>query len=150
MRWKLGGFGSAQWLWSIGDAELSVGASYVGPEVLAGFMDAVRDLLLGCSATFVTFFGEPGGTRVFFNRSEEGVFVQVVSFAHLNEPASWWQDAKLVWAGRVAAAEFIEAFMGMVEELLAEHGVQGYRTRWGFEFPADEWAALQGAHNLNR
>ncbi|WP_329192027.1 MULTISPECIES: hypothetical protein [unclassified Streptomyces] len=146
MHWKLGGFGSATWSWSVDAAEQTVRASYVGPEVLACFMNAVRDLLLECSATFVTFFNEPSGTRVFFNRAEKEVFVQIVEFADLNEPSSWWSDARLVWAGRVPAEAFVGAFMAMIEQLLSEHGTDGYRRRWGHEFPAPEWAALQAVH----
>ncbi|MFD6293803.1 hypothetical protein ACFWFU_03070 [Streptomyces sp. NPDC060235] len=129
------------------DAEQMVRASYVGPEVLAGFMNGVQALLLGCSATFVTFFDEPSGTRVFFNQTEKEVFVQIVEFADLNEPASWWSNARLVWAGRVQTEAFVCAFMAMIEELLSEHGTHGYRRRWGYDFPALEWAALQAAHS---
>ncbi|WP_185921703.1 hypothetical protein [Streptomyces sp. WAC06614] len=120
-------------------------ASYVGPEVLAGFMNGVRDLHLGCSATFVTFFDEPSGTRVFFNQREKDVFVQIVEFADLNEPSSWW--ARLVWAGRLPTEAFVRAFMAMIENLLSEHGTDGYRRRWGYEFPVLEWTALQAAHS---
>ncbi|MFC8511009.1 hypothetical protein ACFU3J_30615 [Streptomyces sp. NPDC057411] len=147
MHWKLGGSGSATWSWRVNAAEQKVRASYVGPEVLAGFMNGVRDLLLGCSATFVTFFGEPSGTRVFFNQTEKEVFVQIVEFADLNEPSSWWSDARLVWAGRLPTEAFAGAFMTMIEELLSQHGTDGYRRRWGYEFPASEWAALQAAHS---
>ncbi|MGW6842142.1 hypothetical protein [Streptomyces sp. NPDC054958] len=124
-----------------------VHASYVGPEVLAAFMNGVRDLLRGCRATFVTFFDEPSGTRVFFNQTEKEVFVQIVEFAYLNEPSSWWSDAKLVWAGRLPTEAFVGAFMAMIEELLSEHGTDGYLKRWGYEFPALEWEALQAAHS---
>ncbi|MFD7325879.1 hypothetical protein ACFV9D_33195 [Streptomyces sp. NPDC059875] len=150
MRWRLGGSGWASWLWSVGDVKVEVQASYVGPKVLAGFMNSVRDLLLGCHATFVTFLDEPGGTRVFFNRIEDKAFVQVVGFADLSEPASWWSDAKPVWNGRVPVEEFIGAFVVMVEELLAEHGTEGYRKRWAHDFPTTEWAALQTAHKSRR
>ncbi|WP_439678229.1 hypothetical protein [Embleya sp. MST-111070] len=129
------------------DAEQKVHASYVGAEVLAGFMNGVRALLLGCSATFVTFVDEPNGTRVFFNQTEKEVFVQIVEFADLSEPSSWWSDARLVWAGRVPTEAFVRAFMAMIEELLSEHGTDGYRRRWGYEFPVLEWAALQAAHS---
>ncbi|WP_448317588.1 hypothetical protein [Streptomyces sp. CO7] len=128
-------------------AEQKVHASYVGPEALAAFMNGVRDLLRGCSATFVTFLGEPSGTRVFFNQTEKEVFVQIVEFADLNEPSSWWSDAKLVWAGRLPTEAFVEAFMTMIEELLSEHGTDGYRKCWGYEFPALQWETLQAAHS---
>ncbi|MFI1586293.1 hypothetical protein [Embleya sp. NPDC020630] len=147
MRWKLGGSGWARWSWSVNDAEQKVHASYIGPEVLAGFINGVRALLLGCSATFVTFVDEPSGTRVFFNQTEKEVFVQIVEFADLNEPSSWWSDARLVWAGRVPTEAFVTAFMAMIEELLSKHGTDGYRRRWGYEFPVLEWAALQAAHS---
>ncbi|MFK0215467.1 hypothetical protein [Streptomyces sp. NPDC090298] len=147
MRWKLGGSGWATWSWSVNAAEQKVHASYVGPEVLAAFMNGVRDLLLGCGATFVTFFDEPNGTRVFFNQTEKEVLVQIVEFAVLNEPSSWWSDARLVWAGRLPTEAFVGAFMAMIEELLSEYGTDGYRRRWGYEFPAQEWATLQAAHS---
>lgn len=147
MHWKLGGSGWATWSWSVNAAEQKVHASYVGPEVLAGFMNGVRALLLGCSATFVTFVDEPSGTRVFFNQAEKEVFVQIVEFADLNEPSSWWSDARLVWAGRLPTEAFVGSFMAMIKELLSEHGTDGYRRRWGYEFPVLEWAALQTAHS---
>jgi hypothetical protein len=112
-------------------------------------MNTVRDLLAGCSASFVTFFDEPSGTRIFFNRSDDKIFVQIVSFAYLNEPQTWWLDAKLLWAGRVPTADFAHAFMAMVGDLLAQHGTAGYRKRWGHEFPATEWAALQAAYGAS-
>lgn len=81
MRWRLGGAGWASWLWSVEDEELRAAASYaMQPEALGDFMETVRDLLLGCKATFVTLFDEPNGTRVFFNQDGEEVFVQVVSY----------------------------------------------------------------------
>ncbi|MEU3290271.1 MULTISPECIES: hypothetical protein [Streptomyces] len=128
-------------------AEQKVNASYVGPEVLASFMNGVRDLLRGCSATFVTFLNEPSGTRVFFNQTEKEVFVQIVEFPDLSAPSSWWSGAKPVWAGRLPTEAFVGAFMAMIEELLSEHGTDGYLKRWGYEFPALEWEALQAAHN---
>jgi hypothetical protein len=148
MQWRLGA-GWADWLWTVGGVELKVQASYVGPEVFAAFMNAVRDLLAGCKATFVTFFDEPSGTRIFFNQSDNKIFVQIVSFSNLNEPQTWWLDAKLLWAGRVSTEDFANAFMAMVGELLTQHGTAGYRKRWGHEFPATEWAALQAVYGAS-
>lgn len=149
MRWRLGGAGWASWLWSVGDEQLGARVSYaMDPEALGDFMKTVRDLLLGCRATFVTLFDEPNGTRVFFNQAGEKVFVQVVSYPYMGEPADWWTDAKLVWAGRVSTQEFVRAFMRMVEELLSEYGTDGYRRNWCYVFPTEEWAALQAAYTL--
>ncbi|MEU6315298.1 hypothetical protein [Streptomyces sp. NPDC047014] len=149
MRWRLGGAGWASWLWSVEEEQLRVAASYaMQPQALGDFMTGVRDLLLGCSATFVTLFDEPNGTRVFFNQDGEEVFVQVVSYPCLWEPADWWTDAKLVWAGRVSTHEFVNAFIRMVEELLSEHGTDGYSRNWCHAFPAEEWASLRAAYNL--
>ncbi|MFF8513052.1 hypothetical protein ACF064_33785 [Streptomyces sp. NPDC015492] len=94
----------------------------------------------------MTFFGEPSGTRVFFNQTEKEVPFQIVEFADLNEPSSWWSDAKLVWAGRLPTETFVGAFMAMIEELLSEYGTDGHLKRWGYEFPALEWETLQAAH----
>ncbi|WP_179199846.1 hypothetical protein [Streptomyces sp. NRRL B-24572] len=95
----------------------------------------------------MTFFDGPSRTRVFFNQAEKEVFVQTVEFADLNEPASWWSNARPVWAGRVQTEAFVSAFMAMIEELLSEHATHGYRRRGGYEFPVLEWAALQAAHS---
>ncbi|WP_448316023.1 SMI1/KNR4 family protein [Streptomyces sp. CO7] len=146
MRWTVVA-GWATWSWSVHDAEQKVHASYVGPEVLAAFMDAVRALLLGCTATFVTFFDEPNGTRLFLNQSADGkLFVQIVRYPILQEPTSWWSDARPVWAGRVPTEVFVGAFMTMIEDLLSEYGTAGYRRHWGYDFPLPEWAALQAAY----
>ncbi|WP_405812596.1 MULTISPECIES: hypothetical protein [unclassified Streptomyces] len=149
MRWRLGGSGWASWLWSVQDEELRADASYaMQPEALGNFMETIRDLLLGCRATFVTLCDEPNGTRVFFNQVGKEVFVQVVSYPYMWEPADWWTDAKLVWAGRVSTQEFVRAFIRMVEELLSEPGPDGYRRNWCHAFPAEEWTALKAAHAL--
>ncbi|MFE0772826.1 hypothetical protein [Streptomyces sp. NPDC058861] len=146
MRWALGGSGWADWHWSPGETKLKVTASYIGPEILATFMNAVQDLVSGSRSAFVTFFDEPGGTRVFFNRKDDQLFVQIVEFDHLHEPITWWQGARLLWADRVPVSVFADAFVTMIEQLLAEYGTDGYRKHWGHDFPATDWAALQMAH----
>ncbi|NML54786.1 hypothetical protein HHL19_18725 [Streptomyces sp. R302] len=142
MQWKLGA-GWAEWTWSLGGSETRLLASCVYPRVLDDFIDAVRDLGAGSHATFVTFFDEPNGTRVFFNQKSEKLFVQIVAFPNLNEPGTWWQNAELRQAHRVSAREFIGAFIDMVREILDRYGMGGYRKEWGYDFPMESWEALK-------
>ncbi|MGW6878547.1 hypothetical protein ACWGHA_40190 [Streptomyces xanthophaeus] len=148
MQWKVGGHGWASWRWSVDGAELRASVSVVmDPDALAGFMGSVRDLLLGCSSTFVTLFDEPNGTRVFFNRADEDkIFVQVVAYPYMQEPEGWWGEAELMWAGQVFAQEFVTDFMAMVEEMISEYGVDKYKRIWCHPFPTEDWAALQALY----
>ncbi|MFJ2823510.1 hypothetical protein ACIO7M_20665 [Streptomyces toxytricini] len=61
--------------------------------------------------------------------------MQIVEFADLHEPSTWWSDGRLVWAGRLPTEAFAGAFMAMIEEILSGHGTDGYRRNWGYEFP---------------
>jgi hypothetical protein len=142
LRWVISGPGSANLLWTLEASTVRIHTTYVG-DALGSVMRAAIDLRIGSSSTYATFEGEPGGTRVFFNRSDDQGYVQIVDFPRMSSKHSW-EGGVLRWSGCVPVAEFVEGVRAMAEAILSEHGESGYARLWGgIPFPMRQLTVLQ-------
>ncbi|MFD3780814.1 hypothetical protein [Streptomyces sp. NPDC058612] len=142
MIWKLRGHGSASFHWSVNENEFEIQASYVS-DALLHFFNAAGDLQIGSKATFAVFTKEPGGTIILFSDASADVYAQIVSYDDLSSQHRIWSGGKRVWAGRIDKSAFLIAVEEMAVEILDTYGLEGYRERWGGDFPTQELERLR-------
>jgi hypothetical protein len=120
---------------SSGEAALALSVSYI-TDALDELVEAVIKLLLGMEEASLRWRTEPGEYRVQFQARGDTVSVQVLE---RRTPVRW---------ADVLSAEGSLLHLGIqvrsaLRQLRQTHGLEGYKTSWGREFPIEHQRRLE-------
>jgi hypothetical protein len=142
MTWTITSSGWARFTWTADDFELQVSTSYLD-KGLKGLLRAARDLQLGSSATNAGVYDMPNGYMFLFGGAGEQVYMQILDMPDHGQDDPWVGVTR-VWGDRISVTGFIDATIRMAQEVLDEHGEDGYSALWrGGPFPMEDLAALK-------
>lgn len=133
----------------VGVREVAMTVSYLH-DSLGQLADAVLGLAVGEDEAVVVFMAEPGEHHLVLRRAGEGLAVEVRWF---KDWASWGMYPpdryEVVAAGECSLAEFSEQVVAALDRVLTEHGVEGYKAKWGeHEFPMAAFERLKHAEPM--
>lgn len=140
--YKLTGVGWAECIIAIDGQEACVSASYLS-DALRELLRAVVNLLRGVDANTVSFDEEPGEYRWRLVRAgAQQLHVRILEFKRLrgNERDD---VGKTVLDGVCHLRSFAAAMAAAAQRVLDEHGADGYRDKWGHDFPTDRLVEIQ-------
>lgn len=142
LSYTLTGLGWARGSLTIGGDSLTFGASYLS-DAFGDLLRGVLDLLDGAPSARFSFEIEPGEYRWICHQTGGGnLAIQVLGFDDLwNCRPDSEGDVLLSASTRVFA--LAQALKMCADELLANHGLDGYLARWNrAPFPATEYRCL--------
>jgi hypothetical protein len=142
----LDGTGWATVTMSAGDHEIAMTASYLH-DSLAELAQAAIDVRDGQSCASVVFMDEPGEHLMLIQADAPGhLHVELRQF---EDWASWGMFPRdryrTVFEARCDVREFVDAVTRVLDEVLTEWGLDGYRRKWvEHEFPVEQHRTLAG------
>lgn len=135
--YKLTGSGWAECSLEIDGQEIVTTASYLS-HALERLLQSVVYLLNGQPEATASFDEEPGEYRWRFRRvDEQRISIRILWFDKLwgREPD---EKGKLVFEATCRLRTFAGAVLSASQELLAEHGLEGYKLKWvEYDFPLE-------------
>ena len=137
VNYKLTGSGWAECALQIDDQGMVTTASYLS-DALASLLQAVVDLLRGQVEATVSFDEEPGEYRWRFRRvDEQNIALRILWFDELwnREPD---EKGSVVFEAQCRLRTFAGAVLSASQQLLKEHGLDGYKAQWvEYDFPVE-------------
>ena len=126
--------------------EVEIYASYLsdGPREL---ISSARTILTGFPFATCRLQAEPGEHRLIFEQNGESVQLKVLEFASSFSTESNNQG-KLIFEGTESAGSIARQIKRQFDRLLYNHGIDGYKSLWGHEFPKDQVTQLTETFTL--
>lgn len=142
VQYNLTGRGWSECIVEINDQQAHLTASYLS-NALADLLDAVTAVVRGADEATASFTEEPGEYRWRFRRSQDRLCVRILWFNEIwsNYPD---QDGELILEAECRLRTFAGAVLSASQQVLATHGLNGYREKWvNHEFPSNLQAKLK-------
>jgi hypothetical protein len=133
--YSLTGRGWSECTVEIGERRAHLTASYLS-DALGDLLSAVVHLVRGANETTASFAEEPGEYRWRFRRVDpDQVWVRILWFNEFPNKRPD-EEGEVVLDGRCRLRTFAGAVLAASQQVLREHGPDGYHRQWGnSEFP---------------
>jgi uncharacterized protein YegP (UPF0339 family) len=135
--YKLIGSGWAECSLGVDGQVIVTTASYLS-DALASLLQSAIDLVKGQSEATASFDEEPGEYRWRFKRlDEQTISIRILWFDELwnRQPD---EKGRIVFDATCRLRTFAGAVLSTSQQLLAEHGLDGYKEKWAeYGFPLD-------------
>jgi hypothetical protein len=139
--WELLGSGTAKVMLGQGEKSITIFASYLS-NALGDLLDAINALLAGNPRAVCAMQDEPGEWRWVLERSSDQLRIQILRFDKnfSDKP----DDAGTPLLDITCPLlQFVRRIKMTVDDLLEEHGVDGYRELWvNHDFPTRDYERL--------
>lgn len=142
--YKLTGAGWAECSLAINDQAIVTTASYLS-HALESLLQGIVDIMRGLAEARASFDEEPGEYRWIFRRiDEENLDIKILWFDELwNKQAD--DKGRIIFEADCRLRTFAGAVLSASQEVLAEHGLDGYKDKWGeHHFPEALQTELKG------
>lgn len=125
---------------SNGINEVEIKASYLSDSPI-DLISSIRTVLDGSRDARCSFQNEPGEYRFIFEKNNEMISVKVLEFfKSFNKESN--DMGKLIFEGTDDLYTFAKRIKRQYDRLLYNHGLDGYKNIWGYDFPASELERL--------
>lgn len=125
---------------SDGINEVDIKASYLSDSP-ADIISSVRTVLDGSRFARCSCQDEPGEHRFIFDKNNEMINIRVLEFTKsFNKESN--DIGNLIFEGTDNLYTFAKRIKRQYDRLLYNHGLEGYRSIWGYDFPISELARL--------
>lgn len=127
-----------------GSSSADITASYLH-DSLRELAELARAFQRGADQGRVVFMDEPGETQLLFRRTGDALSYEARWFDGWNSWGMYPSESfQVILSGTTTVCRFLGEVRGQMEALLQEHGLKGYKKRWGeHEFPMDLLAELR-------
>lgn len=143
VQYNLTGAGWSECIVEIDDQQAHLTASYLS-DALADLLDAVTAVVRGANEATASFTEEPGEYRWRFRRvSQCRLYVCILWFDQIFSDRADG-EGKIILEAECRLQTFAGAVLSASQQVLATHGLDGYRERWvNHDFPRKLQAKLQ-------
>jgi hypothetical protein len=151
IEYNLTGSGWAECIVEINDRQVRLTASYLS-DALADLLDAVECVVRVIEDTTALFIEEPGEYRWRFQRvSPDRLSVKIIEFSDAWQHRPPDEEGELILEVECRLRSFAGAILSASQQVLATHGLDGYREQWvRHDFPIELQAKLKASIDRNR
>lgn len=141
--YKLVGLGWAACSLTVGDKHIDLTASYIG-DALGDLVTATLFVMQGESEAQFSFQEEPGRYQWTLRRIADDRIAISIAELERNVPAGPNEEGVEVFQATCDRLAFARAMVTALDEVLREHGPEGYREKWvEYDFPLAEYRELK-------